>query len=320
MEDVERVIAHPKVFASKLGISEDDYSLLRKRKLVREGARILQTASAFEIGATAASSTVIAALFAEAGILVTLGLAATPVGWVIAAGTASAAVYYGISWYLRSGREDRVDVVPNWITTPRDAFAVVLFNFFAPLGFRVAALDGEVTESERKCIENYFVREWGYSYKFVQSALPILESNVEIFPIVEIVDNLIEFKKRNPDCNYDALSKELTSFLKEVTLANGELHDLEVIFIQWLEITLVRGKPGFWDKLISAVRFNRGSKKKKEGEGDGEQGGDGGNAPNGDDGQGGDDRNRSSQEGQASDSTLVGRNFQSALRWAKDQL
>ena len=314
MEGVERVIEHPLYFKMKLGIGDDAFESWRQKKNLKKILNVLNIAIVGGAGAA------LVTLFAPAGILVTLGLAASPVGWMIAAAVASSAGYYGISRYLRSGREGRVRDVPEWINGPLDALAVVMFDFFAPLGIEVAALDGGITDSERRLITEYFVREWGYSERFVQFALPKLESNVETFPIVELVDNLIEYKKQSPDINSDALSEELTGFLKEVTRVDGELHDLEVIFVQWLEITLARGKPGFWNKLHSAVGFNRGSKKKKEGAGDGEQRGDNRNALNGDDGQGGDDGNGSSQEGQAPDSTLVGRNFQSALRWAKDQL
>lgn len=256
-DGVERVIAHPKVFKSKLGIGEDAFASLQKKKLVGEVVRILDTAGAFGVGAAVANLPPVAAIFfAPTGPLAALGIgaaAATPIGWVIVAGVASTAGYYGISRYLRSGWKERVDVIPKWINTPLDALAVVLFDFFAPLGLNVADFDGKVTESERQCIKDYFVNEWGYTPEFVEKALPDTEQNLENISIVELVNKMIKYKISSPDCNYDELSNELTSFLKEVTRADGELHDLEVIFIQWLEITLARGKRGFWDGLRSAV-------------------------------------------------------------------
>ena len=324
-ERVERVIDHPKVFKSKLGIGEDAFASLRKKKLVGEGVRILDTAGAFGVGAAVASSSAVATtFFAPTGLLAGLGIgaaAATPIGWVIAAGVASTAGYYGISRYLRSGREDRVDVVPKWINTPLDALAVVMFDFFAPLGLTAAHVDGLVTDSERKCIKNYFMSEWGYSPEFVQNALPDAERNLENLRVVELVNNMIEYKISSPDCNYDALSKELTGFLKEVTRADGELHDQEIIFVQWLEITLARGKPGFWDGLYSSVGFGRRSGKKTQGKGESVPNSVSDlSAPNSDGGRGGEDRNESSQEGHALDSTLVGRNIRRAVHWAQDGL
>lgn len=324
-DGVERVIDHPKVFKSKLGIGADAFASLRKKKLVGEGVRILDTAGAFGVGAAVASSSAVAAtFFAPTGLLAALGIgaaAATPIGWVIAAGVASTAGYYGISRYLRSGREDRVDVVPKWINTPLDALAVVMFDFFALLGLNAAHADGLVTDSERQCIENYFVSEWGYSPEFVRKALPDAECNLESLRVVELVNNMIEYQIGNPDCNYDALSRELTSFLKEVTRADGELHDQEVIFVQWLEITLARGKPGFWDELYSSVGFGRRSGKKTQGEGESTQNpAFDGNAPNSSREQAEKVEIENSGNGDTHDSTLVGRNIRRVVHWAQDGL
>ena len=283
MEDVKRVIKHPLLFKNKLGIGAAAYRSLQQKETGEAILRVLNIATAGGAGAA------IASLLAPAGILVTLGLAASPVGWIIAAGVASSAGVFGISQILRGGREERLRVITTWTNTPLDVLAVALFNFFAPLGIKVATLDGSMTDPERRLITEYFVYEWGYSERFIQLALPKLESNVDTFPIVELVDDLIEYNKLSPDCDYDALSKELTGFLQEVTRADGELHDLEVIFIQWLEISLAHGKPGFWNGLISKVRFGRGSKKETQGNDE-------------------------------SDSTLIGRYFPSALRWARDQI
>ena len=213
---------------------------------------------------------------------------------------------------LVGGGDGRTVVIPVWLNTPLDKLARALFDFFAPLGLRVAALDGRISKSERQFIESYFVSEWGYYPEFVRKALPDRERNLENLCDIELVNNMIDYKIGNPDCDYNAMTKELIDFLKEVTRANGELQDLEVIYIQWLEITLVRRKPGI---------FRRRPKKKTEAEGEPEPNpASHGDVPNGDCGQGGDDGNGSSQEGQVSESTLVVRNFRGALRWAKDQL
>ena len=254
MEGVERVIEHPLNFKMKLGIGEDAFASLRKKKLVGEGVRILDTAGAFGVGAAVAgSSTIATTFFAPTGLLAALGIGAaavTPIGWVIAAGLVSTAGYYGISQYLRSGREDRLHIIPKWINTPLDALATDLFGFFAPLGLKAAAVvDGRIEERERLYIESYFVREWGYSEKFIQAALPKIDSNLKSFDAVDLVNNLIEFLKGNPDCNYEAMSEELVAFLKEVTRADERLDDSEVIFIQWLENMLKAAKPGVWEKF-----------------------------------------------------------------------
>ena len=257
-EGIEQVIEHPMYFKKKLGIGEGAFANLVKRRRVEIGVRVLETAGAFTTGATVAGSTTVATtFFAPTGLLATLGIggvAVTPIGWVIASGFALSAGYYIISEYSRSGREDRVDVIPKWLNTPLDVLATDLFSLFAPLGLKAAAVvDGGEEERERAYIENYFVSEWGYSKKFIQEKLPEIESIYDSFHAVDLVNNLIKFQKGNPDCNYEAMSKELVAFLTEVTRADERIDESEVIFIQWLENMLKAGQPGLLEKVTRAV-------------------------------------------------------------------
>ena len=336
MEGVERVLEDPSKFKNMLGIGDKATKRLKWRELAREGFYILDAAGAGATGMGLASTTAVAVIFAEVSILATLGLVATPVGWVIAAGVASAAGFYGISLYLRGDRMRFVDAPTELSKTLLDVLAVALFNFFVPLGLKVAALDDKIHESERRYIIDYLANEWGYSKRFVQSELPKLECNVETFPTVEVVNSLIEYKKSNSDCNYEPMAKELARFLMGVTEANGELHDQEVIFIQWLEITLARGRSSsVWDKLISAVRFSRRSKKETQGSdgsaanrafdknvpnSNGDRGGEDRNERGGNRGQDNEDEDGSSQDASAPDSTWTDRNVRSPLRWARGKL
>ena len=241
---IEKVLERPEKFMRKFEISEDPDSSSRKKK--RAAKLIIEILNAAAMGQ------------ALIGILATV----VPGGWIVVVGVVGALGHFGINRYASSDGEDRIDVIPRWINSPLDVFAVVLFEFFAPLGFRVANLDGEVTEDEWKRIKNHFVSEWGYSPEFVQKALPGVECNLANLRVAELVTKLIAYQVGNPNYDYHVLSKELTSFLKEVIRADGELHDLEVIFIQWLEITLARGNPEFWDELHSAVGFGDGAENK----------------------------------------------------------
>ena len=253
-EDVEQVIEDPMKFKKKLGIGEGAFRDLVTRQNVEIGVRVLGTAGAGWVGGNIAGSSAIATtFFAPTGLLASLGIggvAVTPIGWVIASGFALSAGYYVISKYSRGGREDRVDVIPKWLNTPLDVLATDVFGLFATLGLRAAAVvDGGEEERERAYIENYFVNEWGYSKKFIQAKLPIIESNHESFYAPDLVNNLIEFLKGNPDCNYETMSKELVAFLKEVARADERFDESEVIFIQWLENMLKAGEPSRWEKF-----------------------------------------------------------------------
>lgn len=292
-DDDRRVLSKPEVFKKKLEIGKITDQPLQ-RKIADAFVRVLNSLG---------TGTFVAKGIIQ--ILVALGIIASApaTGWVIVACVVAAAGHFEISRYSREGGDNNGD--------PLDPFAVALFYFIAPLGLRVAALDGTVTESERQCIENYFTHEWGYSRKFVHRELSNLERDVDTFPIIKVVDDLVELKKRNRGINYKAVSKELTGFLQEVARANGELHDLEVIFIQWLEIALAKGKPGFFDGLLSAVGISQSPEqptKEKIGpspdlhsDGDALRDGRTGNGSSGQDGQ--------------QTSTMVGRAYQSTLHW-----
>lgn len=256
-EDVDSVIGNPYAFKKKLGIGEDAYKSLRRKKNLGKVLRAADTVGAAGAGMFIAKSSLVAgALFPATGLLGFFGLAtaATPIGWVIAAGAASSLAYFGISRYFASGKDDKIDVIPKWINTPMDVLAVGLFDFLAPIGLKVAFSDRVITEAERMCIHDYFVEEWGYSEEFVRNALIDVEKNIESFSIAELTNNLIKYKKENPDCNYEIMAEELKEFLDRVLHSNGEIDDQGEIIVTWIEERLNQAKPTLVENAKSQVR------------------------------------------------------------------
>lgn len=300
---VEEILADSEIFIKKLGTGEGTLSAQEVKRLAYTIAKILK-AREFR--------TFLEMVLLILDILVKVGILVTPLRWIaIAIAVVLALRNLGITLLLGDGGEERDNAILQRTKTPLDELAIVIFTFFASLGLTVAHLDKSISDAERRQIENYFIDKWGYSEWFVRVALPKLERNVEIFPIVELVDNMIVFEKRNPDCNYQALSKELIGFLQEVTEADDELHDLEVVFIQWLEIALANGKLGYLDGLRSAVGISRRQEQPVKGKVGPSPGPDShgdalrdrrtGNGSSGHDGQ--------------QTSTMVGRAYRSTLHW-----
>ena len=256
-DDVDSVIENTHAFKVKLGIGEDAFESLRRKKNLGKMLKAADTIGAAGAGMFIAKSSLVAgALFPATGVLGFLGLgtAATPIGWVIAAGAASSLAYFGISRYFASGKDDKIDVIPKWINTPMDVLAVGLFDFLAPLGLIVAFSDRVISDAERECIHEYFVEEWGYSEKFIRNALVDVENNIESFDIVELTDNLIKFKKENPDCNYESMAEEIKKFLDRVLHSNDTIDNQGAFIVKWIEERLNQAKPTLVENAKSQVR------------------------------------------------------------------
>lgn len=234
-ENTDSVIAIPERFKGKLGIGEDAYKSLRRKKNM---GKVLTAGTGAAAGSIAASSPFVATTFFSApGLLGLLGIgaAATPIGWIIAGGAATAVAGLGIHRFLTGGKKDRVDIIPKWINTPMDVLALRLFEFLAPLYLKVAFSDRRITDTERECICDYFIEDCGYSKKFVREGLTVVERDIESFDIENLTKNVIKFMKESPDCDYSSMAKELKNFLNIILHSDSIIDDQGSIIVKWIE-------------------------------------------------------------------------------------
>jgi len=230
-EDIESIVSEPLKFKAKLAIGEDAYKSLRLKNMA---FTVWDTLGAVGTATTVARSTFVASsLFAPSGFLTFFGVgtAVTPLGWVIAAGVLTGGAWLGVTHYLKSATSSRVTVIPEFINTPLDVLALALFDLLTPLALKVSNVDGDIDESERNLINNYFVKEWGYDKKFVTEGIAFTESNLSGFTIKELAKTLAEFKKENPDCNYNSMSKEILTFLQNIIESDGRIDEREEMAI-----------------------------------------------------------------------------------------
>lgn len=230
-ESIEVIVCDPLRFKSKLAIGENAYQELRNANAVRKYWDLFGAVGG---GAAIAKSSVIAStFFAPKGIIGLLGIgtAATPLGWVIAAGAVSGLAWYGVMHALGSATEDRVTVIPKFINTPLDIIGAKLFDLMMPLALKVAAADGPLNDSERGCIQKYFVQEWGYDARFVSMGMALIEPRLDQFKISAVADDLVAYKKTNPDCNYEVMSRDLIAFLREVMNSDGIVDEREELVL-----------------------------------------------------------------------------------------
>lgn len=233
--NVETIIEQPLKFKAKLAIGEDAYTSLKVKNKVFEFWDAFGAAST--AAALAKSSAVASTFFAPSGILAVLGFGAavTPIGWVVAAGLVTGGAWMGISRYVKKSTSSRVTVIPKFINTPMDVLALALFDLIAPLTLKVANIDGEIDNSEKISIIDSFINDWGYSREFVNEGVSYIESNISEFSIAELARNLAKFKKENPDCNYQDMSKGILRFLRETIEADGRIDEREQMAIEHVE-------------------------------------------------------------------------------------
>lgn len=264
-DEVERVVADPLRFKVKLGIGSDAYTTMRIGKRLQY---LWDVGGVAASGAGVAASPVVAStFFASGGWLSAIGLgaaAATPVGWLVGAAAVSGAAYYGVTRLFSSYGSDRVATIPKFINTPIDILGAKLFELIAPLAIKLARIDGHFDDRERKAILGYFTNDWGISREFAEAALSITEENTTNQSFNELVATLAEFKKANPDCNYDHMCKDIIGFLREVAQADHVLDEREDMAIERIEKVLRdKGRLSFAD-LSSYVpaRLRLGAKRR----------------------------------------------------------
>lgn len=233
-DDVGDVGADEIRFKAKLAIGEDAYTSTRLKKAVFEAWDIAGVAGT---GAQMASSALVAQkFFAAPGLLGALGIgtAATPIGWVIAAGVISGGAWFGITRYLKSDG-DKTTVIPKFINSPIDVLGLTLFDLIAPLAIRVAAIDGEIDPREREHIVSYFVRAWGYSEAFVTQGLAFVEDRQEDYDTRTAAKTLAAFVRENPDCRAQAIVADIVTMLTDVMEADGRIDEREEMAIERIE-------------------------------------------------------------------------------------
>ncbi len=96
---------------------------------------------------------------------------------------------------------------------------------------KVAAADGCVSDDERVCIRDYFVKQWGFDSRFVEAGLQLIEPNLGEFKISEVAEKLVEYKKSNLDCNYKVMAQDLLAFLQEVMESDGAIDEREQLVL-----------------------------------------------------------------------------------------
>lgn len=259
-KDVEWVVKDEMRFKAKLAIGEDAYAELRNANAVRKYWDLFGAVGG---GAAVAKSSIVATtFFAPHGVLglVGLGTAVTPVGWVIAAAALSGGAWFGVMHALGGATGSRVTVIPKCINTPLDIIGTKLFDLMMPLALKVAQADGHISDQERQCIRSYFADQWGYDPTFVEAGIALIEPRLDQFKITGVADELVAYKKSNPDCNYAVMSRDLVAFLREVMESDGVVDEREELVLKRVEGIFSEAAKNSFGETISGFKDGLTSK------------------------------------------------------------
>jgi len=249
LDGIESVITDSMRFKAKLAIGEDAYTSLKLKNSIFEA----WDTAGVGITAAGAASTFLAPS-GLSGLLVAVGIGATPIGWVIAAGVLSSGAWYGITRFNKDATSNRVTVIPKFINTPIDVLGLGLFNLMAPLALKVADVDGYIDEAEMEHINTYFVNEWGYDQTFVTEGLAFLEAKLSEFSIKELAQKLAKFKIDNPDCNYEPMAQELLSLLTNIMEVDGKIDEREEMAIEKVRSIFKEANQISLEKAVSTMK------------------------------------------------------------------
>ncbi|SIQ26060.1 Tellurite resistance protein TerB [Paracoccus thiocyanatus] len=230
--DVKRVIANDLKFKARLGIREDAFASVKLGKTI---GSLSDLGGAAATGAGIAQSGAVAStFFAKSGLMgvLSIGGAATLVGWVIAAALVSGGAYYGVTRLFKGYEDSRVEVVPRFLNTPIDLLGASMLDLMGSLSLKVAAMDGQVDPREVAVIRDYFIHDWGYDADYVGHALMLLQENAEKSRLAEMTQALAEFVHANPDCKFTAIQQEIKVLLHEIAQADGKLDEREDMAIE----------------------------------------------------------------------------------------
>lgn len=240
----DQVISNELKFKAKLAIGEDAYTSLKTLRITKEVWDVLGAATTG--AAVAGSSTVATTFFASNSLFAALGLAATPIGWIVAAGLASGAIWYGGVKFFQKEGADRVDVIPKFLNTGIDLLANSLFCLITPVALKVAEADGVIDKYELDVIERYFVDQWGYDRNYVTYQLTYCIENKSEQQVKVLAEALADYKRKNPDCNYEKISNDVKNFLLDIAQADGEYSEQEKNVLEIVNMVLDNySKPSF---------------------------------------------------------------------------
>lgn len=223
--DTPSVIDDDFKFKTKLEIGDDHFTYLKGAKNLADfGGSILGGVGVGGIAATAWYST----LGVGGKLLLGVGLASQPVGWVVGAAALGATGIYGFKKakdkFIKKAEDGLVTKVPKFLNTPLDLLGLSIATLILPVSVKMAHADGNFCHMERSQILKYFTDEWGYNSEFIEKLMQAQESKMESFSYKDYAKTLKLVCKKTSEFKLSQVSDEILNFQREIILMDGEIH------------------------------------------------------------------------------------------------
>jgi len=249
-EDIDNIVADPEKFRKKLGIGLDAFKLLSKADKLDGllSSTVVGGASALGIFTVWSSS-----LGGLVGVAGSIGLMATPIGWMALAGGAGFATSYGIKRLLGSAKQGAVTEIPNFINTPIDVLGGSICDVLTPILLKIAYADNDFSVEEKETIINYFTDQWGINPAYIENLISEIGNEFTEFDYVILADSLKKLALESGDIKYDDMVKEIISAAEEVMTSDGSIDERETQEIEKLKLAFNTAKPNIKKKLSNAL-------------------------------------------------------------------
>lgn len=225
MDDIQSPAEEPSIinchvqFKSKLAIGDETtYQYLSKADNIIDFSKTIVAGLG---GSTIAGTAWFATLGPLAKLAVVLGMASTPVGWIIGAGTLSAVFAYALI-SLEKIKDSGMNIkIPKTVNTPLDLLAQSIISLIMPVAVKMAFSDGELCEKEHRVIRSYFVNQWGFNSYFVTKSIIEQKAIINDFSYEEYHQLLLVVTYSVKEIKYDVIKKELIELFTDIMHADG---------------------------------------------------------------------------------------------------
>lgn len=180
-DELKKIFDDEIKFKLKLKLTDSVYKYLLDAKNLEKFAASLAAGLALAAGGYLAW---LATVGISGQILVVLGLASNPIGWLALAGVGGVALMYGGKNLIDKFDKEAHYKTPKFLNTPLDYLGQNLINIILPIAIKISMVNGEITQEDEKVIIEQF-KDWGYNENYIKEEITNIKNYITELNIVD---------------------------------------------------------------------------------------------------------------------------------------